>query len=266
MVMLIVKLVLAGFHLPSSPMQNKTALIPQGSIQPGGVPRPSWKQAALASAAALAMMGVSLDAQALALGAITVRSALGEPLRAEIEVPQISSEEATSFQASLGSQQAFRAAGVDYSPALAGARVTLHRRANGEAYLRLVGNRPVNEPFVGVVIEANWANGRIVRDYTMLVDPPGRGAPRPVTVTQSQVSPSVATPLPAPPLNAAPRPPPRLRLRRPVAAANRSPCSAGIRPRVWHRPTPWRACRWIRCWWPCCVPTRTLSSGATSTC
>ena len=199
MVMLIVKLVLAGFHLPSSPMQNKTALIPQGSIQPGGVPRPSWKQAALASAAALAMMGVSLDAQALALGAITVRSALGEPLRAEIEVPQISSEEATSFQASLGSQQAFRAAGVDYSPALAGARVTLHRRANGEAYLRLVGNRPVNEPFVGVVIEANWANGRIVRDYTMLVDPPGRGAPRPVTVTQSQVSPSVATPLPAPP-------------------------------------------------------------------
>ena len=191
-------------------MQNKTALIPQGSIQPGSTPRPSWKQAVLASAAALTMMGVSLDAQALALGAITVRSALGEPLRAEIEVPQISSEEATSFQASLGSQQAFRAAGVDYSPALAGARVSLHRRANGEAYLRLVGNRPVNEPFVGVVIEANWANGRIVRDYTMLVDPPGRGVPPPVTVTRSQVSPSVATPVPTPPAQrrAAPAPTP----------------------------------------------------------
>ncbi|MBP7530530.1 MAG: hypothetical protein KA775_01735 [Ottowia sp.] len=163
-----------------------------------------WKRGVLASAVALTMFGVSVDAQALALGAITVRSALGEPLRAEIEVPQISTEEAATFQAAVASPQAFRSAGVDYSPALSGARVTLHRRANGQAYLRVVGDRPVNEPFLGIVIDANWANGRVVRDYTMLVDPPGRAAPPPVVVTQPQT----ASPAPMAPAAPAPVAPP----------------------------------------------------------
>ena len=161
----------------------------------------------MATAAALALLGASLDAQALALGAITVRSALGEPLRAEIEVPQISSEEAATLKASVGSPEAFRAAGVDYPAALAGARVTLQRRANGQAYLRVAGERTVNEPFLGIVIEANWANGRVVRDYTMLVDPPGRAAPPAVTVTPSQVAPAPAT-VQAPRVAAAPAPAP----------------------------------------------------------
>ncbi len=178
-------------------MQNKTALIQMGSSLPHGSTAPFWKKGLLASAAGLALLGASLDAQALALGAVTVRSSLGEPLRAEIEVPQISSEEASSLQASMGSPQAFRAAGVEYSASLSGARVTLHRRPNGQAYLRVVGDKPINEPFLGMVIEANWANGRVVRDYTMLVDPPGRAAPPPVTVTESRTAPS-APPAPAP--------------------------------------------------------------------
>ena len=149
---------------------------------------PLLKKAALASATALALLSISLDAQAVALGAIAVRSALGEPLRAEVEIPQISSEEASTFQANMASPQAFRAAGVEYSPALAGARVTLQRRANGQAYLRIVGTRPINEPYVGVVIEANWANGRIVRDYTLLLDPPTREAAPAVVTTPAQAA------------------------------------------------------------------------------
>jgi pilus assembly protein FimV len=91
--------------------------------------QPIIRKAALASAVALALLGVSLDAQALALGAISVRSALGEPLRAEIEIPQLSSEEASTLQASMGTPQAFRAAGINYSPALAGTHVTLQPTA-----------------------------------------------------------------------------------------------------------------------------------------
>ena len=49
-----------------------------------------WKQKTLVAAASLALAGISFDASALALGAVTVHSHLGEPLRAEIEVPQIS--------------------------------------------------------------------------------------------------------------------------------------------------------------------------------
>ncbi|MBP8928893.1 MAG: hypothetical protein KBG45_08780, partial [Ottowia sp.] len=184
-------------------MQNKTAQTLPGSIDQGMAKRP-WKRGVLASAVALTMLGVSLEAQALALGAITVRSALGEPLRAEIEVPQISSEEAATFKAAVASPQAFRSAGVDYSPALSGARVTLHRRPNGQAYLRVVGDRPINEPFLGIVIDADWGGGRVVRDYTMLVDPPGRVAPPPVAVTQSQVAPPAPVMAPAPAVVQAP--------------------------------------------------------------
>ena len=186
-------------------MNNKTRTIRSGAASVWGTAASPWKKGVLASAAALALLGVSLEAQALALGAVSVKSYLGEPLRAEIEIPEISSEEAAAFQAKVASPQAFQAAGVAYTAALNGAQVSLHRRPNGQAYLRVVGTRPVNEPFLGVVIEANWGSGRVVRDYTMLVDPPGRGAPPPVTVAQPQVpppapapAPTVATQLPAP--------------------------------------------------------------------
>jgi len=197
-------------------MQNKTAMTLLGSIDSSHSVRQPWRKGVLASAVAIAMCGMSLDAQALALGAITVRSALGEPLRAEIEVPQISSEEAATLKANIGSPEAFRAAGVDFPAALAGARVSLQRRANGQAYLRVTGERTVNEPFLGIVVEANWANGRVVRDYTLLVDPPGRGAPPPVSVTASQAAAPTPAVVHAP--RAAPLPP--------VAAAD-----TGSRPR-----------------------------------
>ena len=100
-------------------MQNKTAMTLLGSIASSHSVRQPWRKGVLASAVAIATCGVSLDAQALALGAITVRSALGEPLRAEIEVPQISSEEAATLKANIGSPEAFRAAGVDFPAALA---------------------------------------------------------------------------------------------------------------------------------------------------
>lgn len=190
-------------------MQNKFAPIQKGSPLHHGSTAPFWKKGLLATAAGLALVGASLDAQAFALGAVTVRSSLGEPLRAEIEVPQISSEEASTLQATMASPQAFRAAGVEYSPALSGARVTLHRRPNGQAYLRVVGDKPINEPFLGIVVEANWANGRVVRDYTMLVDPPGRAAPPPVTVTESRTAAPTAPPVAAPaPVVTAPAPAP----------------------------------------------------------
>ena len=84
-----------------------------------------WKQKTLAAAATLALAGLSLDVSAFALGAVTVHSHLGEPLRAEIEVPQISEAEAKTLQATLASPQAFQAAGVEYNPAVVGVRVTL---------------------------------------------------------------------------------------------------------------------------------------------
>jgi pilus assembly protein FimV len=153
------------------------------------------------------------DAHALALGRVVVQSALGEPLRAEIEVPDINSEEASSLRVGLASADAFRAAGVDYGAALASVQISLQRRADGRAYLRLSSSRPMTEPFVDLILEANWSSGRIVRDYTLLFDPPNlRPAPQPVPVAPGVSAPAPSTaqaPRPLPPVTPAPavRPP-----------------------------------------------------------
>ncbi|WP_439520029.1 FimV/HubP family polar landmark protein [Hydrogenophaga sp.] len=153
------------------------------------------------------------DAHALALGRVVVQSALGEPLRAEIDVPEINSEEASSLRVGLASPDAFRAAGVDYGGALASVQVSLQRRADGRAYLRLTSTRPITEPFVDLILEANWSSGRVVRDYTLLFDPPNlRPAPQPVPVAPGVSAPAPSTaqaPRPIPPAAPAPavRPP-----------------------------------------------------------
>ncbi|HEY5972743.1 MAG TPA: hypothetical protein VIT22_12425, partial [Pseudoxanthomonas sp.] len=79
--------------------------------------KPHWRATALAVATAV-LFGVSAsDAHALALGRITVQSAIGEPLRAEIEIPEINAEELASLRTTLASPEAFRTAGLDYNPA-----------------------------------------------------------------------------------------------------------------------------------------------------
>ena len=175
-------------------MQDKIALIPEGWIST--CRSPLWKKSVLATAAALCLLGLHSSANALALGAAQVKSALGEPLRAEVEVPDITSEEAATFQATLGRPQEFQAAGVDYnSQALRGLRITLSRRPNGQAYLRIQGAQPVNEPFLTILINANWASGRVVRDYTLLIDPPREQAAASTTApARQQNTPVVSTP------------------------------------------------------------------------
>lgn len=133
--------------------------------------RGRWRIGALASAIALLGSLASLEAHALALGRITVQSALGEPLRAEIDIADITADEASSLKAGVASADTFKAAGLEYTAALSGLQINLQRRTDGRAYLRLTSSRPVNEPFVDLILEASWASGRITRDYTMLFDP-----------------------------------------------------------------------------------------------
>lgn len=127
----------------------------------------------LTALAIAVLMGLwSTQASALSLGRLTVQSALGEPLKAEIEVLDINADEATSLVAKVAPSEAFVAAGLEYNPALNSLRVSLQRRPDGRAYLRLSSDRPVGEPFVDMILETSWNSGRIVRDYTLLFDPP----------------------------------------------------------------------------------------------
>nr|WP_311732082.1 FimV/HubP family polar landmark protein [Variovorax paradoxus] len=121
---------------------------------------------------ALALGAISTDAAALALGRLNVQSALGEPLRAEIEVTEITPAEADGLKVNIASADAFNAAGVPYNAALADVRTSLQRRADGRYMVRLSSNRMLSEPFIDLLLEATWNSGRVVRDYTVLLDPP----------------------------------------------------------------------------------------------
>jgi pilus assembly protein FimV len=126
----------------------------------------------LASAAALLCTLAGNPAHALGLGRVTVQSALGEVLRAEIDIPEITAEEAASLRVGVVSADAFKTAGPDYTAAVVGVQVSLQKRPDGRSFLRLGSSRPVSEPFIDLILEANWASGRVVRDYTLLFDPP----------------------------------------------------------------------------------------------
>lgn len=123
---------------------------------------------ALAVAAGLSLNPMWADAAGL--GRITVYSALGQPLRAEVQV-SASKDELAGMTANLAPQEAFRQAGVDFVPTLAQLRFTVEKRAGG-AVIKVTSERPINEPFLDFLLELNWPSGRLVREYTFLLDPP----------------------------------------------------------------------------------------------
>ena len=136
-------------------------------------------------------------ATAAGLGKINVMSALGQPLLAEIDLVSVSPEEFPSLAARLASQDAYREANVEYPNGLGGFRFAIDKRSNGQPYLKVVTNQPVNEPFLDLLIELNWASGRLLREYPVLLDPPGYNvakSPEPA-VTVPQVA---QAPVPAP--------------------------------------------------------------------
>jgi pilus assembly protein FimV len=186
--------------------------------------------------AAAALLSTSLlqlsDAHAMALGRMIVQSPLGSPLRAEVEVLEISKEESESLQVGLGSAEAFRAAGMEFNAALADVKVSLQRRANGRSFLQLTGSRPVNEPFMDLVLQANWKAGQVTRDYTLLFDPPNLrpAAPAPIAPIVAAAPPAVQQPVarsaaaaPQTPVAAAPAP---VAARSPVAKPAAAPAQA----------------------------------------
>ncbi len=136
---------------------------------------------------------ISETAHAAGLGALTVQSALGQPLRAEIELSAVTPEELQTLNVRLASQQVFKQAGIEFNPALTTLRFSVEKR-DGRDVVRISSSQAINEPFLDLLVELNWESGRLVREYTFLLDPPelrlGKEA--------EQISPVASIPLPAP--------------------------------------------------------------------
>ena len=165
---------------------------------------------ALTGVAVAALWLTTSDAWALGLGRLNVQSALGESLRAEIDVTSLSAEEAANLRVRIAPPESYRAAGVDYNAVLPATQAQLLRRPDGRPYLRLTSDRAVQEPFVDVILEISWNTGRLVREYTLLFDPPTRAqaaAPAAAPTTSPVFTPT-PVPAPAPPVAVAPAPAP----------------------------------------------------------
>ncbi|HEX9684678.1 MAG TPA: FimV/HubP family polar landmark protein [Burkholderiales bacterium] len=144
-------------------------------------------------------------AGAAGLGRLTVLTALGQPLVAEIELVAVTPQELSSLNARLALPDAYRDANLQYNVALTGAQVTVEKRPNGRSYLKVVTTRAVTEPFIDLVVELTWAAGRLTREYTALLDPPGI-PPLPATPMMSAAPEARPAPAPAPMLAPAPEP------------------------------------------------------------
>ena len=141
---------------------------------------------------AVALLLSAFAAQAAGLGKLTVLSALGQPLNAEIDLVSLQPGEVEALTARVASPEAFRDARIEYGAALRLLRFSVEKRANGQPYLKVTSIGPINEPFVDVLIEVTWAQGRVLREYPILLDPPGYAQGR-VNAPSAAASPPVAT-------------------------------------------------------------------------
>ncbi len=109
---------------------------------------------------------------------------MGEPLRAEIDVLS-SRDEAVDLTPRLASPDAYPRADFQYNPALNGASLALRQHPNGRNFIEVVSSRPVNEPFIYLLVELESSTTRLMRGYTALLDPPGYGPPRVASAAES---------------------------------------------------------------------------------
>ncbi|PZU52330.1 MAG: pilus assembly protein, partial [Thauera sp.] len=124
------------------------------------------------------LSALPLSVGAAGLGKLTVQSAIGQPLRAEVELAA-TADELSSMSAKLASPSAFKQAGVEFASSLAGVRIAVDKRGS-RPVLVVTSDRVVNEPYLDMLIELNWASGRLVREYTFLLDPADMPRPAPV--------------------------------------------------------------------------------------
>ncbi len=109
---------------------------------------------------------------ALGLGDIRLNSALNQPFDAEIELVSATADDLGALRASLASGEIFARYGLDRPAYLSDFAFRVTKGAGGKDILRVTSPRPVTEPFVTLLVEASWPRGRLLREYTVLLDPP----------------------------------------------------------------------------------------------
>ncbi|MFG9466167.1 motility hub landmark protein FimV [Pseudomonas paraeruginosa] len=153
----------------------------------------------LVRAIAAASVLTSGMAHGLGLGEITLKSALNQPLDAEIELLEVRDLSSGEVIPSLASPEEFSKAGVDRLYYLTDLKFTPVVKPNGKSVIRVTSSKPVQEPYLNFLVQVLWPNGRLLREYTVLLDPPLYSPQAAASAPQAPVS--------APRASSAPRAP-----------------------------------------------------------
>ena len=148
----------------------------------------------------------------LGLGEIRLNSALNQPLSAEIDLVAATPEELAALEANLASSDVFARYGLDRPAYLNSLEFTVGRGQDGRSVLLVRSRDAITEPFVSFLVDVNWPRGRLLREYTVLLDPPAMlsasespaAAPIVAPVTTAPVAPPRPAPEEAAPASASP--------------------------------------------------------------
>ncbi|WP_248805174.1 FimV/HubP family polar landmark protein [Pseudomonas sp. MWU13-2100] len=153
---------------------------------------------AIAAASALS----SGMAHALGLGEVTLKSTLNQPLLAEIELQDVSGLSASDIVPSLASPQAFADAGVSRQDFLNDLTFTPVINPSGRSVVRVTSSKPLSEAYVRFLVQVQWPNGRLMRDYSVLLDPskytPPADAAKPAGAAAASAATAPVAPVTAP--------------------------------------------------------------------
>ncbi|WP_442781830.1 FimV/HubP family polar landmark protein [Collimonas fungivorans] len=144
------------------------------------------------TAAVVSTLLMVSNVDAAGLGKLTVLSSLGQPLRAEIELTSVSADEAGGLVAKLASPETYQQANIDFNPALMSLQFTIDQR-NGRRFVRVTSTQPINEPFVDMLMELGGTKARLVREYTLLLDPAGQRQAQPAQIAAAPAAPRAST-------------------------------------------------------------------------
>ena len=138
----------------------------------------------------IAGLALSASIHAVGMGGINVASALGQPLKAEIDLMAVSKSEKDSLVARLASTDSYKTAGLDY-PYGNKFKFEIQSRANGEPYIKVSSAQAINDPFVSLLVELSWSAGKLSREYTFLLDPVDYVPVQPAQATVQPVAPTL---------------------------------------------------------------------------
>lgn len=140
-------------------------------------------------------LSTAFSVHAAGLGTMISSSKLGEPLNAEIELLAVTPNELNSIQAALASEQVYQDQMLEKPASYPFIKIEVGNNTKGQPVLKLSSTQPITEAFLDMLIQVDWPTGRLVKEYTLLLDPPGFNSNY---VSESAGLPIISQPAPSP--------------------------------------------------------------------